>query len=213
MKSKTYFNTLLFIIFCFQNYGNAEVRRVNGNIYKTISAIACDSLMKANLKNPDFVILDVRTPDVWKADHLQGSICRNYYDADFSAQLNALPKHKIFLLHCQSGSRSAASFNIMKNLNFAAVYEMAGGINSWKFSGLPTTSVLAPRLMLVSKGGNKNGTVQYSIPDTLMITITNRANDTLRFSSMELPAGNEFVTNFDLKRKLTGAQDYSFQMN
>lgn len=184
----------------------------SGNKYKTISAIACDSLIKANEKNPDFVILDVRTPDSWKSDHLSGSINRNYYDADFNAQLNALPKTKIFLLHCQAGSRSAPTLVMMKNLNFSEVYEMSGGINAWKSRSLPTTTILAPKLMLVSNGGIKNGTLKYGIADTLKITLTNRANDTLKFVSVAVPEGNEFSSNFDLKRKLKGSEDYTFSV-
>jgi rhodanese-related sulfurtransferase len=182
------------------------------NIYKTISVKACDSLIKANELNPGFVILDVRAPDVWASDHLTGSICRNYYDADFNAQLNALPKQKIFLLHCQSGARSGPTLTMMKNLNFSVVYEMSGGINAWKSSSLPTTAKFAPRLMLVSNGGIKNGTIQYGIADTLKITLTNRANDTLKFTSVTLPAGSEFLSDFDLKKKLKGAEDYSFSV-
>jgi rhodanese-related sulfurtransferase len=158
------------------------------------------------------VILDVRAPDVWASDHLTGSICRNYYDADFNAQLNALPKQKIFLLHCQSGARSAPTLIMMKNLNFSVVYEMSGGINAWKSSSLPTTSKFAPRLMLVSNGGIKNGTIQYGVADTLKITLTNRANDTLKFTSVTLPAGSEFLSDFDLKKKLKGAEDYTFSV-
>ncbi len=180
------------------------------NKYKTISAVACDSLIKANEKNPGFVILDVRTPSEWVADHLAGSINRNYYDADFSAQLNTLPKQKIYLLHCQSGGRSAPALNIMKNLNFAEVYEMKGGMNAWKSSSFPTTAKLTPQLMLVSNGGIKNGTLQYGVADTLIITVTNRASDSLKFVSLTVPAGNEFSTNFDLKRKLKGSEDYTF---
>jgi rhodanese-related sulfurtransferase len=185
---------------------------IAGNISKKISAFSCDSLIKANDKNPGFVILDVRTPGVWVADHLSGSINRNYYDADFSAQINALPKQKMYLLHCQSGGRSAPTLTLMKNLNFAEVYEMSGGISAWKAIGLPTTSVLAPRLMLVSNGGIKNGSVHFGFPDTLQVIITNRANDTLKFSSLTLPPGNEFTSNFDLKKKLTGAEDCSFSV-
>lgn len=180
--------------------------------YKTISAIKCDSLIKANAKNPDFVILDVRTPAVWLSDHLEGSICRNYYDGDFAAQITALPKTKIYLLHCQSGGRSAPTFALMKNLNFAEVYEMSGGINTWKSASLKTTSILAPRLMLVSNGGIKKGTIQYGKADTLKVTLTNRANDTLKFSSVTLPEGAEFSSNFDLKRKLKGSEDYTFSV-
>ncbi len=183
-----------------------------GNKYKTISAIACDSLIKANAKNPDFVILDVRTPDVWKAEHLTGSINRNYYDADFEAQLNALPKKKLFLLHCQSGGRSAPTLAKMKTLNFAEVYEMSSGINAWKARGLPTTNLLAPKIMLVSNGGIQNGTFEYGIADSLKITLTNRANDTLKFASIALPVGNEFSSDFDRNRKLKGSEDYTFSV-
>jgi rhodanese-related sulfurtransferase len=189
--------------------GNQET---SVNKYKSISSSSCDSLIKANEKNPNFVILDVRTPDVWKADHLSGSINRNYYDGDFSAQITALPKTKLYLLHCQAGSRSAPTLALMKNLNFSEVYEMIGGINSWKSKSLPTTSVLAPKLVLVSNGGVKNGTIQYGMADTLKITLTNRANDTLRFVSMVLPVGDEFSSNLDLKRKLKGAEDYVFSI-
>jgi rhodanese-related sulfurtransferase len=186
---------------------------LNGaNKYKTISATACDSLIKANEKNPNFVILDVRTPDIWVADHLTGSINRNYYDTDFNAKLDALPKQKIYLLHCQSGGRSGPTLTKMKNLNFAEVYEMSGGINTWKSKSFPTTAKLAPRLLLVSNGGVKKGTIQYGITDTLKITVTNRANDTLKFVSVTVPAGNEFSTNFDLKKKLKGSDDYTFSV-
>jgi rhodanese-related sulfurtransferase len=193
--------------FCF-----APIDASSAAKYKTISAIKCDSLIKANTKNPDFVILDVRTPAVWLSDHLEGSICRNYYDGDFTAQITALPKNKIYLLHCQSGGRSAPTFALMKNLNFAEVYEMSGGINTWKSASLKTTSILAPRLMLVSNGGIKKGTVQYGKADTLKVTLTNRANDTLKFSSVTLPEGAEFSSNFDLKRKLKGSEDYTFSV-
>lgn len=207
---KIYALFILFVAFfglCF-----APIDASSAGKYKTISAIKCDSLIKANAKNPDFVILDVRTPAVWLSDHLEGSICRNYNDGDFAAQITALPKNKIYLLHCQSGGRSAQTFALMKNLNFAEVYEMSGGINTWKSASLKTTSILAPRLMLVSNGGIKKGTVQYGKADTLKVTLTNRANDTLKFSSVTLPEGAEFSSNFDLKRKLKGSEDYTFSV-
>jgi len=66
--------------------------------------------------------------------------------------------------------------------------------------------------MLVSDGGIKNGTLQYGIADTLEITLTNRANDTLKFVSFTVPEGNEFSSNFDLKKKLKGSEDYTFSV-
>jgi len=199
-------------LFLIPDFAFSENLESSVNKYKTISATSCDSLIKANEKNPNFVILDVRTLDVWKSDHLLGSINRNYYDGDFNAQISLLPKNKLYLLHCQSGGRSGPTLTMMKNLNFSEVYEMSGGINTWKSKSLPTTAVLTPKLMLVSNGGVKNGTIQYGMADTLKITITNRANDTLKFASLTLPDGTEFSSNFDLKQKLKGAEDYTFSV-
>lgn len=192
---------LLFIFLISFNDSDAE------NKYKQLDATQCDSLIKANEINPDFVILDVRTPSSWSAEHLEGSINRNYYDDDFEQQLDALPKHKIFLLHCQSGGRSAGAFAKMQVLDFAEVYEMQGGISSWKNSGFPTTSEPAPKLMLVSME-------EYITPegssDTINCTITNRGNSLLAFSSVTIDDLHETSHFLDLEKQIEGAEDYSF---
>jgi len=211
--NKIFLFSLSFLYSLLSVYIQVEASSTNTfSKYKTISATSCDSLIKANSKNPNFVILDVRTPSVWAADHLNGSINRNYYDAGFETQLNALPKNKIYLLHCQSGGRSGPTLAKMKSMNFAEVYEMSGGINMWKAVALPTTSVVAPKLMLVSNDPKKGITMHYGWADTLQFTVTNRANDTLKFSSITLPSGTEFTSNFDLKRKLKGSDDYTFSV-
>lgn len=178
------------------------------NIYKRFSAVACDSLIKANTNNPNFAILDVRTPGSWQSEHLEGSINRNYYDSDFDAQLNDLPKQKTFLIHCQSGGRSGGTFNKMKNLNFAEVYDMQGGMNAWKGAALPTSNKMAPKIMLV---GFQKISKMISAYDTINVTITNRANDTLRLQSIQIN-DPQLTTNFNVSTKLTGAQDYTFSI-
>lgn len=177
------------------------------NIYKKIYAEQCDSLIKANANNPYFVILDVRTHGEWIADHLEGAINQSTGDSDFKQRLDELPKHKIYLIHCKSGGRSAGAFAKMQELKFAEVYEMRGGINAWKSKGYSTTSELAPKLMLVSYTDsieNLNNT------DTIKITVTNRANDVLSFSSAEFNDPHEITHNFNSNIALEGAEDYTF---
>lgn len=175
-------------------------------IYKQFSALQCDSLIKANALNPNFVILDVRTPGEYDGGHLTGSINRSTGLTDFTAQLAALPKHKTFLLHCQSGGRSASTFAKMKELNFAEVYEMIGGMNSWKGAGLPTTTQTQPKLMLVS--ANKKGSSASA--DSVSITITNRANGKLTFSNAFFRDAHPVSNNFNLSKTVEGAEDYLF---
>lgn len=196
--------TLYIIVFLF-SIATASAE----NIYKTITVAKCDSLIQANVTNPNFVILDVRTYGEWVNDHLEGSINRSTGDPDFEEQLDKLPKQKTFLIHCQSGGRSAGAFLKMKNLEFAEVYEMQGGIGTWKNNGYPTTSKLAPKLMLVSfakTSKNISGT------DTINITITNRANQILTFSSASFNDIHEITNDFDKSIELAGAEDYTFSV-
>jgi rhodanese-related sulfurtransferase len=192
----------LFIFVCIQP-------AISQNTYKKLSVAQCDSLIKANETNPNFVILDVRTKSSWQSQHLEGSIYRNYYDSNFDAQLNALPKHKTFLVHCQSGGRSGQAFKKMQNLGFSEVYDMQGGMSAWKSGGYSTTSVIVPKLMLVnyeeiSSEENDSGT------DTIKITITNRANGQLSFTSSSLSDIHDISTNFNEDTELKGAEDYTF---
>jgi len=178
------------------------------NIYGRLTALQCDSLIKANETNPDFVILDVRTPTEWNGYHIMGSINRSTGLADFTAQLDALPKHKIFLLHCQSGGRSAVAFIKMKELGFAKVYEMIGGISSWNSAGLPTTTIIQPKLMLVSY----HEIITESSSDTLKITVTNRANGNLTFGGFSFSDVHILANNFNSETVLPGANDYTFSI-
>lgn len=178
-------------------------------VFKKLSVEKCDSLIKANDQNPNFVILDVRTPASWNSGHLVGSIYRNYYDSNFDDQLNQLPKHKIFLIHCQSGGRSGNTFNKMKNMGFSEVYDMIGGMNAWKGNSYPTTTQIEPRLMLVSTETVKGNTGSN---DTLYISITNRANGKLTFSSINVNDVHETQHDFDLGHQLEGAEDVTFSI-
>ena len=44
---------------------SANKNKTAENIYGRLTATQCDSLIKANETNPNFVILDVRTPFEW----------------------------------------------------------------------------------------------------------------------------------------------------
>lgn len=177
------------------------------NIYKRLYPLKCDSLIKANSANPDFVILDVRRDSEWRNEHLEGSINRSTGDSDFQQRLALLPKHKIFLLHCQSGGRSAGAFAKMKDLEFAEVYEMIGGINGWNSNNLPTTTVLAPKLMLVSQEG-----IEGENADTIKVTVTNRANDQLTFQSIVIDDAHAITHTFNNEISIEGAEDYTFSI-
>lgn len=186
--------------------------QVQAQDFQDLTAIQCDSLIQANVDNPDFIILDVRTPAEYNPEHLEGAIQRNYYDADFIDQLDELPKHKSYLIHCRSGARSGNTFDIMASLGFEAVYNMLGGINAWNGEGLPVTANFAPNFMAISDSIYDLENIIIGETDTINITVTNRGNAALTFETVTDLTGTEFYTDFDQDTVLNGAKDYSFNI-
>ena len=97
------------------------------------------ALIQGNQNNPDFVILDVRTPQEFAEENIENAINIDYYSETFRDELNQLDKNKTYLVYCRSGRRSGNALDIMAELNFREAYNMLDGINGWKAEGLPTT--------------------------------------------------------------------------
>ena len=107
-------------------------------IIENITPQEAFTLIQDNQNNPDFVIIDVRTPEEFAEGHLENAINIDYYSETFRDELNKLDKSKTYLIYCRSGSRSGQTLDIMEELNFREVYNMSGGINQWVAEGLPT---------------------------------------------------------------------------
>ncbi len=97
------------------------------------------TLIQNNQNNPDFVIIDVRTPAEFAEEHIKNATNIDFYSEAFRDMLNNLDKNKTYLIYCRSGGRSGSALNIMAELNFEEVYNILGGINQWKTEELPTT--------------------------------------------------------------------------
>jgi len=84
------------------------------------------------------VVLDIRTPQEFTGGHIAGAVNLDFYEPDFAASLDELAKDLPYFVYCNSGNRSATAIETMKDLGFAEVYELDGGIVSWAEAGLPT---------------------------------------------------------------------------
>ncbi len=90
---------------------------------------------------PDrLVILDVRTADEFAEGHLEGATMIDFYLDDFADRLADLDRDVPYLVYCRSGNRSEQAVGIMRELGFADVADVDGGITSWVDAGLPTVS-------------------------------------------------------------------------
>lgn len=87
------------------------------------------------LINQPGTILDVRTPDEWADGIIAGAEKINFYDDNFTQQIEKLDKTTPVYLYCRSGGRSANAVDILKEKGFTKVYNLDGGITSWQNNG------------------------------------------------------------------------------
>ena len=157
-------------------------------IHKDFTVTQADSLITANISNPDFVILDVRTPGEFGGGHIQNAVNINYLSPTFGAQLDVLDKNFIYLVYCQGGSRSPKAMDTMQVKGFIETYNMLGGINAWTgaghqvvtgvsvFSDISTTALIYPNPATdkVKIEGNLGGTISlFDITGQLVLTQEN----------------------------------------
>ena len=106
-------------------------------IIENITSQEAFSLIQDNKDNPNFVIIDVRTPKEFAQEHIENAINIDYNSETFRDELDRLDKDNTYLIYCRSGARSGKALDMMKELNFREVYNL-GGIIDWKAEGLPT---------------------------------------------------------------------------
>lgn len=104
-----------------------------GANFESVSAKVAYEMLEKDDSN--LTILDVRTPEEFKADgHLVGA---KLIPVDQLAKnLNMLDKSKRVLVYCRSGSRSVYASRVLEKNGFTPL-NMSGGINAWKSEKLP----------------------------------------------------------------------------
>lgn len=82
-------------------------------------------------------ILDVRTIEEYKANHLKNSILLTLDTIPDKASKIIPDKNKEYFLYCRTGIRSAMAVAKLKELGYANIHSMSGGINAWINAGFP----------------------------------------------------------------------------
>lgn len=104
---------------------------------EAVTPAYAQTLIQDNVGNPDFVLLDVRNPDEFAADHIAGAVNLCFRCDTFSDNLATLDKSKTYLVYCASDNRSGQATAQMEQQGFLHQYDLTGGINRWKAENLP----------------------------------------------------------------------------
>lgn len=105
-----------------------------------VSASTALDLILENQDQPDFVLLDIRTPGEYGSRHIRGAANLDFYSASFGTELAKLDRNRRYLIYCASGGRSGRAVETMRELEFMTVYNLTGGFGA--FSVLPNAAPL-----------------------------------------------------------------------
>jgi phage shock protein E len=91
---------------------------------------------QSHLKDPNILILDVRTPQEVAQGYIEGAVNINWNSPDFSAQVEKLDKSKEVYVYCAVGGRSSQAKSVLIKQGFKEVHNLLGGIGAWQKQGL-----------------------------------------------------------------------------
>jgi rhodanese-related sulfurtransferase len=102
----------------------------NGNAQP--NTIIADAFEKG-ISEKNIQLLDVRTAQEYEAGHLEDALQADWTNSkQFEERIKALDKEEPVYIYCLSGGRSANAMEWMNENGFKKVYNLKGGINSWK---------------------------------------------------------------------------------
>jgi rhodanese-related sulfurtransferase len=116
------------------------IQETPAQIIESITPEEAFDLIQENQDNPDFVIIDVQTPEEFVNRHIENAINIDYRSETFRDELNQLDKNKTYLIYydCACGGIDRKTLNMMAELDFREVYKISGGLDRWEAEGFPT---------------------------------------------------------------------------
>jgi phage shock protein E len=107
--------------------------------YEAVTAAAAQALIDSHADDPDFIILDVRTPAEFAAGHIASAenLCVTCTPPAFADAIADLDKTRTYFVYCGSQHRSPQAITAMQDAGFLHLYELIGGLAEWQADGLP----------------------------------------------------------------------------
>lgn len=106
---------------------------VNGN-KQVIDLSPVDFFHKINQQ--DHILLDVRTAEEIGNGFIKNASFIDFYDDKFREKASWIKKDAPVFVYCHAGGRSAKAAAMLLELGHKVVFNLSGGITSWKSHGL-----------------------------------------------------------------------------
>lgn len=111
---------------------------------------------RAILKDTNALLVDVRTPTEFEKGHIANALNINFLSNDFEEKAKRLNPKKTIYLYCQSGNRSGKAAAKLKELGFARLRDLKGGMIQWRAQQLPEEKPDGPAITGLTLESFKN---------------------------------------------------------
>lgn len=101
------------------------------------SSVAASPYLIERVKNNDWMLIDVRSPDDFASGHIPGAV--NMPHESINDYLTELEPHKDkpIIIYCQSGKSAKLAMKFLQDLDFSEVMHLEGDMLGWNASHLP----------------------------------------------------------------------------
>ena len=127
-KSIIFTLLLVVIIFGACKETPTDITSIKGEI----ELISPQQVYNAIYKDRSIQLIDVRTPEEFKGNHLKGAQNICVTSDDFKEKVKMLDKNKPVYVYCNRGGQSAQAAIALKELGFTKIYDLEGGILLWE---------------------------------------------------------------------------------
>jgi rhodanese-related sulfurtransferase len=109
-----------------------QLKELFGGGKKNYTDLDGETFTQVIKADPDAVVIDVRTKAEYNSGHIPKAKNIDIMSGGFEQQIEKLDKQKSYYLYCRSGGRSSSAAAQMSSLGFNNVFNLAGGIGSYK---------------------------------------------------------------------------------
>ena len=93
------------------------------------TSITYEEMKLRRNKNPEVILLDVRSRQEYEEYHLPGSICIPLYLLEEQVEKH-MPKDAEIIIYCQMGGRSKTAVKLLTKMGYQNVCHIEGGLDA-----------------------------------------------------------------------------------
>lgn len=107
-------------------------KSTNDNELKIVENLDSETFERMIDEDENGVLLDIRTPMENQLQKIPNSLLIDFYNPEFTSEIDKLDRSKNYYIYCRSGNRSYHAGNQMLQMGFKKVAHLQPGIIGWK---------------------------------------------------------------------------------